>query len=133
MSPVLRPFFLFISLSAVNINLKSMKKELVFELGIYAISVALAGFFWGKPVLLTISYGVISMIMLTKWHERSDLIFYFVAFGLGPIGEAFAIYLGAWQYSKPFYLIPVWLPFLWGISALFLKKISEALLKAKNR
>lgn len=101
MSPVLRPFFLFISLSAVNINLKSMKKELVFELSIYAISVALAGFFWGKPVLLTISYGVISMIMLTKWHERSDLIFYFVAFGLGPIGEAFAIYLGAWQYSNP--------------------------------
>jgi hypothetical protein len=72
------------------------------------------------------------MMMLTKWHKKSDLIFYFVAFSLGPIGEAFAIYLGAWQYSKPFYLIPVWLPFLWGISALFVKKISETLLKAGN-
>jgi hypothetical protein len=110
-----------------------MKKELVFELSICAISVALAGFFWRKPAILTISYVVISMIMLTKWPERSDLIFYFVAFGLGPIGEAFAIYLGAWQYSKPFYLIPIWLPFLWGISALFVKKISETLIKAKNR
>lgn len=119
--------------SMVNIDLKSMKKELVFELCIYAISVALAGLFWRKPPILTISYVIISIITLTKWHERSDLIFYFVAFGLGPIGEAFAIYLGAWQYSKPLYLIPIWLPFLWGITALFLKKMSETLLEARNR
>jgi len=110
-----------------------MKKELVFELSIYAISVALAGLFWRKPAILAIAYVIISIIMLTKWHKRSDLIFYFVAFGLGPIGEAFAIYLGAWQYSKPFYLIPIWLPFLWGITALFVKKMSETLLKAGNR
>jgi len=110
-----------------------MKKELVFELCIYIISIILAGIFWHEPVILAIFYVVISVIMLTKWHEKSDLIFYFVAFGLGPIGEAFAIYLGAWQYSKPFYLIPIWLPFLWGISALFVKKISETLIEAKNR
>ena len=73
------------------------------------------------------------MITLIKWHERSDVIFYLVAFALGPIGEVFAIYLGAWQYSKPFYLIPIWLPFLWGISALFVKKLSETLIEAKNR
>ena len=110
-----------------------MKKELAFELCIYVISVASAGFFWRKPAILTISYVVISVVMLTKWHERRDLILYFVAFGLGPIGEAFAIYLGAWRYSKPFYLIPIWLPLLWGISALFVKKISETLLKAESR
>ncbi len=75
-----------------------MKKELSFELCIYAISVALAGLFWRRPAILGISYVIISMIMLIKWHEKSDLIFYFVAFSLGPIGEAFAIYLGAWQF-----------------------------------
>jgi len=106
-----------------------MKKELVFELCIYIISIILAGIFWHEPVILTVSYIFISVIMLTKWHKKSDLIFYFVAFSLGPIGEAFAIYLGAWQYTKPFYLIPIWLPFLWGISTLFIKKLSEALLK----
>ena len=106
-----------------------MKKELVFELCIYIISIILAGIFWHEPFILTIFYVVISVIMLTKWHEKSDLIFYFVAFSLGTIGGAFAIYLGAWQYTKPFYLIPIWLPFLWGISALFIKKLSEALSK----
>jgi hypothetical protein len=63
--------------------------------------------------------------MLCRWHSRSDLIFYFVAFSLGPAGEVVAVYCGAWEYSKPFYLIPIWLPFLWGIAALFMKKISE--------
>ena len=53
-----------------------MKKELAFELCIYAVSVVLAGFFWHNPAILMISYVAISMIMLTKWHERSDLIFY---------------------------------------------------------
>jgi len=106
-----------------------MRKELVFELGIYAISIILVGFFWRAPAILTIFYVMISLIMLTQWHEKSDLIFYFVAFSLGPIGETFAIYLGAWKYSKPFYLVPIWLPFLWGISALFVKKISETLSK----
>jgi len=110
-----------------------MKRELVFELCVYIMCVILAGFFWPEPVILTIFYVVISVIMLIKWHKKSDLIFYFVAFGLGPMGEAFAIYLGAWQYSKPFYLIPIWLPLLWGISALFVKKISETLLKAESR
>jgi hypothetical protein len=98
-------------------------------LWIYAVSVALAGFFWRKPAILTIFYVVVSTTMLAKWHKRSDLIFYFVAFALGPMGEAFAIYLGAWQYSKPLYLIPLGLPFLWGITALFLRKISETLSK----
>jgi hypothetical protein len=106
-----------------------MKKELVFELCIYIVSIILVGIFWHKPAILTIFYVVISVIMLTKWHEKSDLTFYFVAFILGPIGEVFAIYLGAWQYTKPFYLIPIWLPLLWGISALFIKKLSETLSK----
>jgi len=110
-----------------------MRKEIVFELCIYIISIISVGLLWHEPGILTISYVVISIIMLTKWHEKSDVIFYFVAFGLGPTGEAFAIYLGAWRYSKPFYLIPIWLPFLWGISGLFVKKISETLSRAGKR
>ena len=66
--------------------------------------------------------------MLYKWHSKSDLVFYFVGFALGPVGEFVAVYFGAWKYSKPLYLIPIWLPFLWGIAALFMKKLSETLI-----
>jgi hypothetical protein len=105
-----------------------MKKELAFELGVYALCIVLVGSLWHKPVILTICYVVISIMVLTKWHSKSDFLFYFVTFALGPIGESVAIYLGAWNYSKPLYLIPSWLPFLWGICALFLKHFSESLL-----
>jgi hypothetical protein len=106
-----------------------MKKELTFELGLYALCVLLAGLLWNRPIALTFCYVAISIVMLMKWHTKSDLFFYFVTFVLGPLGESAAIYFGAWKYSKPFYLIPLWLPFLWGICALFMKNISETLLK----
>jgi hypothetical protein len=50
--------------------------------------------------------------MLRKWHSRSDLMFYVVAFVLGPLGEIVAVSSGAWEYARPSYLIPMWLPFL---------------------
>jgi hypothetical protein len=53
--------------------------------------------------------------------------FYFVAFVLGPLGELIAICFGAWSYAEPFYFIPIWLPFIWGIAALFMKKLAETL------
>ena len=106
-----------------------MKRDLTLELCIYALCIILVGLFWHKPVILTICYAVISLIVLIKWHTKSDLFFYFVAFVLGPAGESVAIYCGAWKYSEPFYLIPLWLPFLWGICALFVKNISETLLR----
>jgi hypothetical protein len=110
-----------------------MKKELVFELGVYILCIVLVGTLWHKPVTLTFCYVVISTLVLIKWHTKSDLLFYSITFVLGPIGESVAIYLGAWEYSRPLYFIPSWLPFLWGICALFLKNISETILKSKKK
>ncbi|MCI0694062.1 DUF2878 family protein [candidate division KSB1 bacterium] len=109
-----------------------MKKELILELSIYALCVTLAGLLWQKPPILSLCYIVISIFMLNKWHARDDLFFYFVAFVLGPAGEMVAVYFGAWEYAKPLYLIPIWLPILWGMAALFMKKISETLIKSLN-
>jgi hypothetical protein len=77
-------------------------------------------------------YIVISLIILLKWHTHGDIFFYVVTFFLGPMGESVAVYFGAWEYSKPFYLIPIWLPFLWGITALFMKNICETILKMRG-
>jgi hypothetical protein len=46
-----------------------------------------------------------------------------------PIGESVGIYFGAWDYSKKFFLIPIWLPLLWGIGALIVENMSETLLR----
>jgi uncharacterized membrane protein YoaT (DUF817 family) len=109
-----------------------MKKELIFELSIYAVSLILVASIWNRPVILTVCYGVISSVVLFKWHTNRDISIYLVAFILGSIAESVAVYFGAWEYSEPFYLIPLWLPFVWGIAALLIKNISETLLKIRN-
>ncbi len=106
-----------------------MKKDLFFELSMYTICVILVAFLWHKPILLMLCYVLISLILFAKWHTKSDTLFYVVAFILGSLGEFVAVSFGVWEYSKPFYFIPIWLPFVWGISALFMKNISETLLK----
>jgi hypothetical protein len=104
-----------------------MKKELLIAFGIYILCVALASFLWHNQFQLALCYFIISIYMFYRWHTKSDLIFYFIAFLFGPVGEAVAVSFRAWEYSKPLYLIPIWLPFLWGIAALFIKKLSDIL------
>ena len=103
---------------------------MVIPLAIYAVCVALASGLWNHPALLTGCYVVISVMLLGRWHTASDIIFYAVAFILGPLGEFVATLSGAWNYARPYYFIPTWLPFLWGIAILVMKNLSETLLTA---
>ena len=104
-----------------------MKKELLIAFGIYILCVALARFLWHYPILLALCYLIVSIFVLYRWQTRSNLALYFIAFVLGPAAEAIEVHGRAWEYSKPFYLIPIWLPFLWGIAALLMKRLSEIL------
>lgn len=104
------------------------KKTVFLILGTYAICVALVCLFYEKPMFLTGSFFLVSIILFIRWHAPSDFVFYFVAFVLGPVGELFAAAFGAWTYAQPFYFIPTWLPLLWGIAALVVKNLSETLL-----
>jgi uncharacterized membrane protein YoaT (DUF817 family) len=104
-----------------------MKKDIALPAAIYILCVVLVSLLWHRPIVLLACCLTASIFMLYQWHDRSDVIFYGVAFVLGPVAEALAVHFGAWQYSEPLYYLPIWLPFLWGIVALFLKKISESL------
>lgn len=110
-----------------------MKKDFFFALAMYAICVILVAVLWRQPIFLIFCYVLMSLILFAKWHTKTDAFFYVVAFILGSSGEFVAVYAGAWEYSKPFYLIPAWLPLAWGISALFMKNISETLLRITSK
>lgn len=107
-----------------------MKQGVALPAVIYILCVVLVSLLWRQPLVLLACYVAVSILMLYRWHDRTDVVFYFVAFVLGPAAEAMAVRFGAWEYSKPFYHLPIWLPFLWGIVALFLKKISKILAEA---
>jgi hypothetical protein len=102
-------------------------KMVVSYLPYYMVCIALASTLWRDPSFLFCAYLGLTAAMLWRWHAIQDIIFFAVPFVLGPIGEAVAIYNGAWHYAKPLLLIPVWLPFAWGCAALYMKKTAEAL------
>lgn len=107
-----------------------MKNDLLIEAAIYVTVLSLASFLWQRPGVLLLCLVAVSALMLWPWHRRSDVFFYAAGFVLGPLGEMMAVHFGAWQYAKPFFLVPIWLPFLWGIAGLFVKRLCETLLQS---
>jgi hypothetical protein len=95
-------------------------------LPIYLLCIAPAALLWQRPVALTVVYGIAAAGLLLWRHSRSDLVYFFVPFFCGPAGEFFAVHQGAWTYGGDS-VIPIWLPFTWGIAGLFMKNVSQAL------
>lgn len=61
-------------------------------------------------------------------YKKEDLYFGIVGAIIGPFGEIIAIYFGVWQYSNPTFLgIPIWLPVLWFLAIMFIKRITETI------
>lgn len=108
-----------------------MKKELSIEITIYVLCLSMVSLLWQKPLTLLLGLAVISVLMLQRWHGRADLFFYSTGFVLGPLGEAMAVNFGAWSYAKAQFLIPIWLPFLWGIASLLVKRLCDTFLKMR--
>jgi uncharacterized membrane protein YoaT (DUF817 family) len=104
------------------------KTTMIILLSIYLCCLVLVCLLWENPSLLTACFFIITILLFIKYHEKSDIVFYFVAFVLGPLGEFFAILFGSWSYANPFFFIPTWLPLAWGIAILLVKKISETIL-----
>ena len=104
-----------------------MKKSLVAELGIYLVAIALVCLLWARPMVLALCFVVMSFLVLRRWHTRSDLFIYAVGFVLGPGGEMVAIHFGAWEYAEPFLLVPLWLPPVWGVAAVVMRRLAETL------
>jgi hypothetical protein len=97
--------------------------ELILLFLIYGLCVALASTLWTYPVMLTVCYVFVSILILLKWHTRADVVAYAATAVLGPLGEAITIHYGAFTSSKPTLLIPLWLPLLWGIAGFFLRRL----------
>ena len=104
-----------------------MLLRLLRYLPIYVACIGLAGLFWQRPLVLTILYIAVSVVVLTRYRSRGDLIYYFVPFFMGPLGELLPVGLGAWTYAEPLVMIPLWLPFVWGLAGLFMRRTSAVI------
>jgi len=104
-----------------------MKRHIIVLFSSYALCIVLVSLLWSRPIELSVCLVVISVLLLRGWHRKTDLLFYAVAFLLGPLGEVIAVLSGAWTYQKPISLILPWLPLLWGVVGLFLKNLAQSL------
>ena len=107
----------------------SLRRDLVsflLDFPAFVVIIGLAGFFWRYPLVLAICFLALTSFLLWRWWSPALLVYFLVGFLLGPAGELLAVRFGAWTYAGTD-LIPVWLPFAWGTSAIYLKRTGDAL------
>jgi uncharacterized membrane protein YoaT (DUF817 family) len=74
-------------------------------------------------ITLVMAFG---LVLFHSKRKRSDMIAFLVGMVLGPTMEIIIIHYGAWQYANPSAAgIPMWLPLLWGLTSIFLLKITR--------
>jgi hypothetical protein len=105
--------------------MKRLLKAFLYSCSLSLLSLLVVSFFWKEPLLLTFLMVLVSAIMLIVWRKKEDLYLYTIVGLTGALAEAVAIAFGAWTYTLPTAIgIPIWLPFLWGIAGVVIKKIS---------
>lgn len=102
-----------------------MPHAFMFTCILSVITLLSVSFLWYVPVLLTFILLVESILMILLYKDKSD-IYLFIACGLlGAIAESIAVSLGAWDYNRINIIgIPLWLPLLWGVAGLFVKRLN---------
>jgi len=93
----------------------------------YVVLIASVALLWDRPdALLGVLSGLalVTLLAVRATHVR---IFFFVGAVLGPVGESFAISRGAWSYANTELLVPFWLPLGWGLAAMCLVMVTDAI------
>ncbi|VVB61322.1 Uncharacterised protein [uncultured archaeon] len=105
--------------------MKRLLRAFLYSCLLAVISLLSVSMLWNEPALLAGILAIVSALMLLVWRSREDILTYFICGITGALAESFAIGFGAWTYAFPNIMrVPYWLPFLWGIAALFMKRIS---------
>jgi hypothetical protein len=101
-------------------------KRFVQTLSFVVYGVATVSALWPRSLLLTAVLVLGSIVMLALQRDAEEYVLYGVAAVTGAIAEVVAIYYGAWQYTAPDVAgIPYWLPVLWGMAAIAMKRMTE--------
>ncbi|MFZ3077247.1 MAG: hypothetical protein WA139_02230 [Candidatus Aenigmatarchaeota archaeon] len=105
--------------------MKRLIKAFLYSCTFALISLLSVAFFWKFPLMTAGMLAIVSVLMLLIRKSREDILLYAICGVSGALAEYTAIALGAWTYAFPNIAgIPYWLPFLWGIAALFVKNMS---------
>lgn len=85
--------------------------------------------FWRSQEILLAILLMLAFFMVLPSRSRKPEAALFIAIALiGAVAELIGISAGAWSYSLPFGAgMPLWLPALWGMAGLFVKRTADEL------
>jgi len=92
------------------------------------LAVALTMLFRSHNVLM--AGGILAVFAMREvlWHSRGDVRIFLIGLFFGCSIEIAGVALGVWMYTDPTFLgIPLWLPAAWGISAVVLMHVGQAI------
>ncbi len=113
---------------------KRLEKELFFDIALFAVGIAFISLFYMNNILLLLLLILLCVFGLKFWYKKHDTYFFVSGAIIGPIGEIVAIHFGAWYYTNPTVLgIPVWLPIVWGLAVVLIKRAAEIFVKIESK
>ena len=78
--------------------------------------------------LLAILLAAAAILMLSLDYTQQRAVLFVLAAIAGTAAEALIVLSGAWYYTNPtLYLVPLYLPFLWGLIALYIDSLAQQL------
>ncbi|MBI2131026.1 DUF2878 family protein [Candidatus Woesearchaeota archaeon] len=109
---------------------RKIEKEVVLEIILFSLGIASISLFYENNLLLTLLLALMFFAGMKFWHKKQDFFYFISGAVIGPIAEVICIYFGVWQYVNPSFLgIPVWLPLIWGLGTILIKRIAETIQK----
>jgi hypothetical protein len=112
----------------------TIKNELLLEILLFWSGILTIGMLYNSNLILTLFLIVYWMIGIKFWHKTQDLYFFITGAVVGPIGEIICIHFGVWHYANPtLFGIPIWLPFVWGLATILIKRIVETFVRIEMK
>lgn len=99
-------------------------KDLVVSVALISATAIAISALWRDNLVTSVLLTGILVLTLGFWHTRKDMTHLFIAALVGPAMEAVCVYSGAWSYSNPNLLVPVWLPLCWGLAGIILPRLA---------
>jgi uncharacterized membrane protein YoaT (DUF817 family) len=107
---------------------KQLFRELVMEIAVLVLLIALIVMLWRDNTLLLIVMLAECLTVMWLWHERHDLYFFLTIAILSTIAEVVFVHFQVWHYANPTFLgVPLWFPIAFGTAALTGKRFVRTL------
>ena len=105
------------------------RKTLAFSIITIAIAIISIGLFWENNLLVSAILIAVIAVSFYVYRTKKDLVYFFVAVIFGTTAEIFCITFGVWSYANPTFIIPLWLPLIWGIAGINLPRLANAIME----